>query len=190
MKSKLLRKETTMKILVHICCAPCAVYPFRKLQEEFETVIGLWYNPNIHPFREYQRRLEAVRRWSEMEGVRVIYQDNYDLKGFLRKVVFRESERCFFCYRMRLEKAAIFARRGKFDYFASTLALSPHQNQRIFQDVARSIGKEYGIKPYLNPLKGAWRKSMELSREMGLYHQQYCGCIFSEEERFRRGVRT
>ena len=152
--------------------------------------MGFWYNPNIHPFREYQRRLEAVRQWSEREEVRIIYQDDYDLKGFLRQVVFRESERCFFCYRMRLEKTAIFARRGKFDCFASTLALSPHQNQRIFQEVARSIGKEYGVKPYLNSVEGAWRKSMKLSREMGLYHQEYCGCIFSEEERFKGKVKS
>jgi len=127
-----------MKILLHICCAPCAVYPFLKLKEEFEEVMGFWYNPNIHPLLEYRRRLEAVKIWAEREKVKVIYKDEYDLKGFLRRVVYRESQRCFFCYQMRLEKTAIFG----------------------------------------------WKKSMELSRKMKLYHQQYCGCIYSEEERY------
>ena len=88
-----------MKILLHICCAPCAVYSFRILREEFEQVMGFWYNPNIHPFLEYQKRLEAVKIWAGKEGVKVIYKDEYNIKKFLRQIVYRESQRCFFCYR-------------------------------------------------------------------------------------------
>jgi len=176
-----------MKILVHVCCAPCAVYPFRVLQSRFDTVIGLWYNPNIHPYTEYCKRLEAVRQWSEVEGVRLIYEDDYDLRGFLRQVAFREERRCFLCYHMRLQKAAVFARKGKFDYFTSTLILSPHQKQRELEDVARSLEQEYGVAPYLERPPGVWAKTRELSQEMGLYRQQYCGCVYSEMERFRHG---
>jgi len=178
-----------MKILFHICCAPCAVYPFLKLKEEFDEVMGFWYNPNIHPFLEYQRRLKAVRTWAEKQKTRIIYQDEYDLKGFLRRVVYRESERCFFCYQMRLEKTAIFARRGKFDYFGSTLLFSPHQKRDLFKEIAEAVGREYGVTPYLKSMEGGWRKSMELSRKMKLYHQEYCGCIYSEEERYRKSDR-
>jgi len=175
-----------MKILVHICCAPCAVYPFRKLWEEFEQVLGFWYNPNIHPFLEYQKRLEAVKIWAEKEKVKVIYKDEYDIKKFLRQLVYRESQRCFFCYRERLEKTAIFARRGKFDYFSSTLILSPHQNQKLLKTTMEVVGKEYGVEPYLKKIEEGWQKGRQLSREMNLYRQQYCGCIYSEEERYKK----
>ncbi len=175
-----------MKILVHICCAPCAVYPFYKLKHDFEEVMGFWYNPNIHPFLEYQRRLEAVKVWAEKEEVRVIYKDEYDIKKFLRQVVYRESQRCLFCYYERLEKTAIFARRGEFDYFSSTLFLSPHQDQELLKTVIETISKKYRIKPYLERIEGGWQKGIELSKKMKLYRQEYCGCIYSEEERYRK----
>lgn len=175
-----------MKILVHICCAPCAVYPFYKLKHNFEEVMGFWYNPNIHPFLEYQRRLEAVKDWAEKEEVRVIYKDEYDIKKFIRQIVYRESQRCLFCYYERLEKTAIFARRGEFDYFSSTLFLSPHQNQELLKTVMETISKKYRIKPYLKRIEGGWQKGIELSKKMKLYRQEYCGCIYSEEERYRK----
>ncbi|MCD6231950.1 epoxyqueuosine reductase QueH [Candidatus Aerophobetes bacterium] len=174
-----------MKILMHLCCAPCAVYPFSKLREEFEEVMGFWYNPNIHPLVEYRKRLEAVKIWAEKEKIRVIYENEYGLRKFLRQVVYREERRCFFCYQMRLEKTAIFARRGKFDYFGSTLLFSPHQNQKIFREIIEELSKKYKVKPYLKQGKEWHKKSMELSKKMGLYHQQYCGCIYSEEERYK-----
>jgi len=177
-----------MKILVHICCAPCAVFCFPRLREEFDEVMGLWYNPNIHPFEEYQKRLEAVRKWAQETGIRVIYEDKYELKEFLREVVYRESYRCRICYYLRFKKAAIFARRGRFDYFGSTLIASPHQNQNLIKDVAKSVGEEFRVKPYLKSFRKGWRESRELSKSMGLYHQQYCGCIYSEEEKFKSRV--
>ena len=175
-----------MKILVHICCAPCAVYPFRELKRDFEQVMGFWYNPNIHPFLEYQKRLEAVKIMAKKERVRIIYREEYGLEGFLRRVVYRESQRCLLCYYERLEKTAIFARRGEFDYFSSTLSLSPHQNQELLNAVIETISKKYGIKPYSENIQGRWQKGRELSQKMKLYRQEYCGCIYSEEERYRK----
>ena len=175
-----------MKILVHICCAPCALFCFSRLKEEFDELMGFWYNPNIHPFREYQRRLDSVKKWSEKTGIRVIYEDKYELTEFLRQVVYRESQRCRICYYMRLRKTAIFAKRGKFDYFTSTLIVSPHQNQKLIKDVAIAVGEEYGVKPYIKSFTEGWRESRELSKKMGLYHQTYCGCIYSEEERYKK----
>lgn len=175
-----------MKILIHICCAPCAVYSFGNLKEELEEVMGFWYNPNIHPFSEYQKRLEAVKIWAKKEEAKVIYKDEYDIKTFLRQVVYRESQRCLFCYHQRLEKTAIFARRGEFDYFSSTLILSPHQDQELLDRVIETISTQYGIKSYLRSIEGGRQKSRQLSKKMKLYHQQYCGCIYSEEERYKK----
>ena len=175
----------TMKILVHVCCAPCALFCFSRLKKEFSEVMGFWYNPNIHPYREYQKRLQSVKKWARETGMQIIYEDNYELKNFLRAVAYRESERCSICYYLRFQKTALFARRGKFDYFASTLLVSPHQNQKVIRAMAEAVGKEYTIKPYLTSFRESWRESRELSRNMGLYHQQYCGCIYSEAERYR-----
>ncbi len=174
-----------MRILVHICCAPCALHCFPRIKEEFEEVFGFWYNPNIHPFIEYKKRLDSVKNWAEKTGIRVIYQEKYELKDFLREVVYRESKRCSICYYLRFKKTAIFARRGKFDYFGSTLLSSPHQNYDLMRAIAEEVAREYSIKPYLKPYREGWKESRELSKKMGLYHQQYCGCIYSEEERFK-----
>lgn len=149
--------------------------------------MGLWYNPNIHPYTEYQTRLASVRKWAKETGTRIIYQDEYELKSFLREVVYRESSRCRICYYLRLKKVAVFARRGKFDRFGSTLLYSPHQNQNLIKDVARAVGEEEGISPYLKSFSEGWRESKKLSRKMGLYHQQYCGCVYSEQERYKHG---
>jgi hypothetical protein len=146
--------------------------------------MGFWYNPNIHPFLEYQKRLEAVKLWAKKEDVRVIYKDEYDLEGFLRTMVYREPKRCFLCYELRLKQAAIFARRGKFDYFGSTLMVSPHQDQKLLRELLEALSKEYGVKPYLRKIEEGWQKSRELSKKMGLYHQKYCGCIYSEAEKY------
>ncbi len=148
--------------------------------------MGFWYNPNIHPFLEYQKRLEAVKLWAKKEKVRIIYKDEYDLKGFLRRVVYRESKRCYLCYHLRLRQTAIFARKGKFDYFGSTLIISPHQDQKLLRELMETLSKEYGVKPYLRKIEEEWRKSRELSKKMGLYHQKYCGCIYSEAERYQK----
>jgi len=172
-----------MRILVHICCAPCALFCFPRLKEEFSEVMGLWYNPNIHPYTEYKKRLASVKKWAEKTNTKVIYEDKYELRDFLREVVYRESHRCRICYYIRFRKTAIFARRGKFDFFGSTLLYSPHQNQDLIKDVAEATGKEQSVKPYLKTFSEGWRKSRELSKKMGLYHQNYCGCIYSEEER-------
>lgn len=174
------------RLLLHICCAPCVIHTFSELRKDFKEVFAFWYNPNIHPFLEYQRRLGAVRIWVEREKVRILYKDDYGLKGFLRQVVYREEERCRVCYHMRLKMTAMVARKGNFHYFSSTLLLSPHQDKQLLEEIMREVGKEHSVRPYLEEVQGGWRKGMDLAREMGLYRQQYCGCIYSEGERYRR----
>ena len=173
-----------MKILLHLCCANCALFPFQKLQKEDHEVFGFFYNPNIHPYQEYKKRLEAVKEIKEKLKVRVIYQDRYEVENFLRSIVFREEERCRVCYSLRLEAAAKIAYRGKFDAFSSTLLGSKHQKHQLIKEIGLAVGKKQGINFFYEDFRVGWSKGRELSQALGLYRQQYCGCIYSEKERF------
>ncbi|RLA92446.1 MAG: hypothetical protein DRG25_06360 [Deltaproteobacteria bacterium] len=173
-----------MKILLHICCANCALYPFQRLQKEGFEVFGFFFNPNIHPYQEYLKRLEAVKEIEERLKVRIIYQDRYELEDFLRRVVFREGERCRICYHLRLAATAQVGKRGKFNAFTSTLLSSKHQNHNLIREIGISVGKEKGISFYYADFREGWVQGREMSQRLGLYRQQYCGCIYSEKERF------
>ena len=175
-----------MKILLHMCCAPCSTYPYATLTERGFLVMGFWYNPNIHPYTEYVKRMDAVKQFSEKKGFRVLYRDSYDLEEFLRGVVYRENFmiRCRQCYYMRLKSAVIYARNGKFDYFTTSLLSSPYQNHNLIKDIGFSLAKDYGVKFYYEDFRKGWKETIKISKEMGLYRQQYCGCIYSEKERY------
>jgi len=173
-----------LKILLHICCAPCGIYPIKNLLKNGFDLTGFFYRHNIHPYTECVRRQEAVQAYSEKIGLRVIYQKDYDLEGFLRNVVFRESERCGYCYHDRLRTTALIAKRGRFDYFTSTLLYSRFQNHKMIKSIGESVGKSVGIPFYYEDFRIGWKKGIEESKQLGLYRQQYCGCIYSEKERF------
>ncbi len=173
-----------MRILLHICCANCAVYPLERLREEGHEVYGFFYNPNIHPYLEYERRLNAVRLLEERSSLPVIYRDEYRLDEFLRNTAFRESLRCQYCYHARLLAAAQVAKRGHFDAFSSTLFYSKQQQHALAVEIAESISREKGVSFYYEDFREGWRRGIELSKEAGFYRQQYCGCIYSERDRF------
>ena len=172
------------KVLVHICCAPCFLYPFELLSKEGYQVHGLFYNPNIHPYTEYQKRLQAVREMEEKEGIKIIYRDDYNLDAFLRGVAFREENRCLFCYHMRIKETAIVARHGKYAYFTSTLLYSKHQDHEAICRIASSLAKGYEVRFLNRDFREGWKAGIEKSKELGLYRQQYCGCIYSERDRY------
>ena len=174
-----------MRILLHICCAPCAIYPVEQLKREGFEVQGLWYNPNIHPYQEYRQRLESFKDYAAKVSLPVICKDEYGLSQFIREVVYRESERCLFCYRLRLKEAARIAKEGKFHSFTSTLLVSQYQKHDLIEEVGREVGREVKVKFHYRDFRPGLKGSIKLSREMGLYHQQYCGCIYSEYERFK-----
>jgi predicted adenine nucleotide alpha hydrolase (AANH) superfamily ATPase len=173
-----------LKTLIHICCANCLIYPLKVLREEGREVMGFFYNPNIHPYQEYRRRLEAVQEYEGKAGVQVIYRDEYKLEEFLRGVVFREEERCRFCYHLRLEATAQVAKHGKFAAFTSTLLYSKQQNQDLIKEIGESVGKEHGVQFLYRDFRDGWKEGIEESKALGLYRQQYCGCIYSEKERY------
>lgn len=170
--------------MLHVCCANCALYPFQSLQKEGHEVFGFFYNPNIHPYQEYVKRLEAVKEIEEKLKVRMIYQDRYDLEDFLRNVVFREKERCPICYYTRMKATAGIARQGKFTAFTTTLLASKHQDHHLIKEIGLAVGKEQGVSFYYADFREGWKEGIEMSKKLSLYRQQYCGCIYSEKERF------
>ncbi len=177
-----------MRVLLHICCAPCAIYPVKVMREKGIEVFGFWYNPNIHPFTEYQRRLETLKTYAEQINLRMIWRDRYELDKFLQGVVFREAfgVRCQFCYHKRLEATAQVAKHGKFDAFTTTLLYSKFQNHELICDIATSLSKDYGVKFYYEDFRVGWKEGIEISKKLGMYRQQYCGCIYSERDRYAK----
>ena len=175
-----------MKVLLHICCANCAIYPIKSMREEDLEVMGFFYRHNIHPYTECVRRQEALEAYAEQIDLKVIYQEGYDLERFIRNVAFRESERCNYCYHDRLRSTALLAKRGKFDYFSSTLLYSKHQKHELIRSIGESTGKSAGVPFLYHDYREGWKEGIECSKQMGLYRQHYCGCIYSEKERFYR----
>jgi four helix bundle protein len=173
-----------VKLILHICCANCAIYPLEQIKEKGVDVTGYFFNPNIHPYQEYQKRLEALKKFSEKSGLKVIYRDEYLLEEFLRNVSHRVKERCQYCYSVRLEATARKAKEEAFDGFSTTLLQSTHQNHDLIKETGERLAHEIGIPFYYEDFRKGWKKGVGVSKSMGLYHQQYCGCIYSEKERF------
>jgi len=173
-----------MKILLHICCANCAIFPVVKIKETGHDVVGFFFNPNIHPYQEYQKRLDALKTYSVQGELEVIYRDEYLLEEFLKNVAPCVPERCSYCYSLRLEATAQEAKKRKFDQFSTTLLQSTHQNHDQIRQTGERIGEAVGIPFYYEDFRQGWRKGFEISKALGLYRQQYCGCIYSEKERF------
>jgi predicted adenine nucleotide alpha hydrolase (AANH) superfamily ATPase len=173
-----------MKILLHICCAPCAVYPVDFLSTQGHQVRGFFFNPNIHPYQEFSRRAAALEDYARQTGLPIIWDRGYHLEEFLRTIVFRELERCRFCYYLRLKATARVARGGKFDAFTSTLLQSKFQNHDLIRDLGIKVGQEVGVPFHYQDFRQGWAAGAAKAKKLKLYKQQYCGCIFSERDRF------
>jgi len=173
-----------MKLLMHICCANCCLYPLKTLFSKGIDIKGLWLNPNIHPYTEYKMRLESLQKLQKVWDLEIEYIDYYGLKEFIRAVVNREDDRCILCYYMRLGETAKTAKKMGLDGFTTTLLVSPYQNFDMIIDVGKEMGKKYSIPFYFEDFRHGWKDSINLSKELGLYRQKYCGCIYSEMERY------
>ncbi|RJP73932.1 MAG: hypothetical protein C4532_03670 [Candidatus Abyssobacteria bacterium SURF_17] len=173
-----------MKLLLHICCGPCATYPVKTLRERGHNVHGFFYNPNIHPLAEHNLRLDSARKLLEIEAIPATICNEYDVEEYFRLVAYRESNRCVACYHLRLSRAAREASAQGFDAFSTSLLVSPYQKHDLIREVGQSAGLQYGIEFYYEDFRPGWPQTRQLSREMGLYRQKYCGCIYSEKERF------
>ncbi|MEJ5378141.1 MAG: epoxyqueuosine reductase QueH [bacterium] len=173
-----------MRILLHICCANCAIYPVRTLREEGHEVTGLFFNPNIQPYEEHQRRGQALETLSRHMDFQVIFWDRYPLEEFFRRVVFREAHRCFLCYQWRLETTAKVARRGRFEAFSTTLLFSKRQAHEVVRQVGEAQSKGGSVGFFYRDFRVGWKEATRASLELGIYRQKYCGCIYSEAERY------
>ncbi len=158
--------------------------PTAGLRAEGHEVMALFFNPNIHPYTEYSRRLDTAREWAEKEGIKLAVIDEYDPQKWLREVVFREAVRCRICYHIRLTRTAQVARRGGFDAFSTTLFYSIRQDHALARAVGEAVAAEQGVELLYRDWRGEWKQGVERSIELGMYRQNYCGCIYSEKERY------
>lgn len=184
-------KGTTPTLLLHSCCAPCSSYVLEYLSNYFKITI-YYYNPNISPIKEFNKRVEEQKRLinelpvkNQIKFIEGIY-DN-ELYEEIIKGLENEKEggsRCHLCYRMRLEKTAKLAKEKGFDYFTTTLSISPYKNSKVLNEIGEELGKEYEIN-YLYAdfkKKDGYKKSIELSKKYNLYRQDYCGCKYSKRQ--------
>ncbi len=173
-----------MKTLLHICCAPCANQCVALLRGENIDVTGFWYNPNIHPFTEYKARRNCLREYAESAALPLIEKNDYALRPFVRAVAEDIENRCVKCYEMRLFETAKTAREQGFDSFTSSLFISPYQNHELMKAVAEQAADAYGVAFLYRDFREVFRAGQDYAREHCFYMQKYCGCVFSEEERY------
>ncbi|MBN2139495.1 MAG: epoxyqueuosine reductase QueH [Desulfovibrionaceae bacterium] len=173
------------RILLHVCCGPCAIYPVQALRDQGLEVSALFHNPNIHPLSEYLRRRRALEQVAENLDLPVIYKDDeYDPAEYFRRTAFREDNRCFHCYQMRLSRSAQIAARGGFKLFTTSLLYSKFQKHETIRQVG--LDAAAGVKSafFYQDFRDGWKQGVETSKAWGVYRQQYCGCLYSEFERY------
>ncbi|MEJ2200177.1 MAG: epoxyqueuosine reductase QueH [Desulfuromonadaceae bacterium] len=173
-----------MNILLHICCANCAIIPNQALRQQGHDVTGYFYNPNIHPFLEFKRRLDTVKEYANRTGLSVIYREDYLLRDFLAQVAAAPSSRCNYCYHSRLEETARFAAENGFEAFSSSLLYSRFQQHGEIRAQGEAMARDFGLTFVYQDFRKGWNEGIALSKAMGLYRQQYCGCIYSEQDRY------
>ncbi len=178
-----------MKILLHICCAPCAVYPLKRLRDRGNTVKGFFYNPNIHPASEYMLRKDSAKKLSESIDFDIVFFRDFQFEDFYRKISFHEEDnRCLLCWKLRLSETAEYAVKNGFDGFTTTLLISHYQDHDRIKDIAKQAANKYSILFVYEDFRSGFKESHRISKEMGLYHQKYCGCIYSERERYKKVI--
>jgi epoxyqueuosine reductase len=172
------------RLLLHICCGPCATYSVRRLRDEAWELTGLWFNPNIHPFSEHERRRETLASFAAQVALPVQWESGYEMPAFLRAVVGHEAfrERCQVCYRLRLERAARAAAAGGYDAYCTTLLISPYQDQAAIRRIGEELGAQHGVPFYFENLRRGYAETPRPCEQYGLYRQRYCGCLYSEWE--------
>ena len=187
---KIINQKQGNKLLLHACCAPCSSYVLEYLTNFFDITI-LYYNPNIYPKEEFDKRYQELSRLIKdlphNNSISLI-EGRYDYNEFLNIAKGLESvpeggERCFKCYELRMREAAKYAKEHNFDYFTTTLSISPYKNSNKLNEIGKKLEDELGVK-YLYAdfkKKNGYKRSIELSREYNLYRQDYCGCIYSKK---------
>lgn len=178
-----------MKLLMHTCCAPCSVYCIDTLRNEGIEPDLFWYNPNIHPFIEYKTRRDCLKDYAKLVGVELIVNEDYGLDEFCRNVISDIPGRCVnYCYRKRIGETVRYAVENGYDAFTTTLLVSPYQKHEELKAVCEELAEAAGIKFVYRDFRVGFCDGQAKARELGLYMQKYCGCIFSEEERYKKQI--
>ena len=176
------------KTLMHVCCAPCSVSCITTLRQEGIEPVGFWYNPNIHPYMEYAARRDCLGDYAKRVGMSLYVQEDYGLRDFCRAVCDDMDHRCGYCYGIRLYAAAKFAAEHGFESFTSTLFVSPYQDHEKMREIAEAAGRMYGVEFLYRDFRTGFREGQAIAREEQLYMQKYCGCVFSEGERYEKKI--
>jgi predicted adenine nucleotide alpha hydrolase (AANH) superfamily ATPase len=176
-----------MNLLFHCCCGPCTAGCLASLAEEGVSPRLFWYNPNIHPWTEYQSRRDSLAALAGAKNLNIEMIDEYGLRVFIRETwAGGEGDRCGRCYATRLEKTASFAAQAGFDTFSTSLLVSPYQNHDAIRRTGEEMARRYGVAFLYRDFRPRFREGQAAARGMGLYMQKYCGCVFSEEERYAK----
>ncbi len=173
-----------MKVLLHVCCANCAIYPVKVMREEGLSPDGFFFNHNIHPYQEFARRLDTVRQYAAMAQLNMIYREDYLLETFLSAVAQAPQSRCDYCYIYRLEETAKRAKELGYKGFSTSLLYSRYQNHDQIRAQGEELAERYGLSFIYADYRCGWQEGIQDSKQMGLYRQQYCGCIYSEKDRY------
>ena len=178
-----------MKLLMHTCCAPCSVYCIDSLRAEGLEPTLFWYNPNIHPYIEYKTRRDCLRDYAASIDVSLIIDEEYGLDEFCKNVVSDLENRCVnYCYRKRLTETVRYAAHHGYDTFTTTLLVSPYQKHDELIAVCKELEALSGVKFLYRDFRVGFREGQVKARALGLYLQKYCGCIFSEEDRYKKQI--
>lgn len=173
-----------MSVLIHVCCAPCLMYPASVLEGEGAEFSCYFYNPNIHPYREFRARLNTFLELADNRKYSYIVDRDYGLKEFLRRIVFKEDARCGLCYQMRLGQTARVAAENNHSGFTSTLLYSKYQNHALLCSQAEQAAEKEAVPFVYRDFRVGWQQGINESIASNLYRQSYCGCIYSEQERY------
>jgi len=185
------------KLLLHFCCAICGLGIFEELSRSFieraGLVTGFWFNPNIYPLEEYQRRRETLKVLSEKLVFPVVYDDGYSQEQWLtavRDIAGDSEKRHLFCYRLRLERTAEYAKKNGFTYFSSSLLASPQQKHEEIRKIGKELEEKTGVKFYYQDFRNNYYPEKKKAKELGLYSQKYCGCLFSTMQTDKGRIQT
>lgn len=174
-------------MLLHVCCGPCSVFPLKYLQEKYPAsqITGYFYNPNIHPYKEFVRRLDTLKNFAGQIGLaNLVIDESYTLEEFLLQALTAPAGRCRSCYDLRLLQTARYARLHGFDCFSTTLLVSPYQQHEVIKAAGESAARAEGIEFCYHDFRPGWQEGVRISRELEMYRQPYCGCVLSERDRY------
>jgi len=168
-----------MKLLMHTCCAPCSVYCIQSLREEGIEPTVYWYNPNIHPYTEYKARRDCLKEYAKTIQIQAIFEEEYGIESFCKAVISGLDTRCTdYCYPVRLEQTAKYAKEHGYDAFTTTLLVSPYQKHEDIKRIGEKIANNYGLTFLYRDFRVGFREGQAKARELGLYMQKYCRLHF------------